>query len=643
MFYPINMKPVKQRPIKNGQKKEVAKSGKQGYAWMLAVCLALTLITYMPVFHSGFVNWDDDDYATKNLTIRSLSNMGNILTTPVQGNYHPLTMLSLAVNYAMSGRSASSYHILNLLLHLINVVLVFFLFRKLSNGRNWTGFITALLFGIHPLHVESVAWVSERKDVLYALFFLSAMLVYLRYLERGKWPDLILVFILFVLSILSKPAAIIFPVALLTIDYYYMRLDKWKTYLEKIPFLLVAVFFSVLTLKAQSHQGAVAEAGMFSATSRFFFGNYGIMIYLVKAIVPFNLCAFYPFPPINMSLPADYYLSPIVSLALIALLVIYRRKNRVLTFSILFYLVNLLLVLQFLPVGSAVIADRYTYLPLLGPFFLIGYYVQQWIEKNKSAVPGLLYAILTLASVVFVTTGYSQATTWKNGTALWDKAISAAPGSRAYCNRANLYKAEKKYDKAMKMYDEAIRLNKQETEALINRGNIYFDRKQYQLAIDDYNKCFAIDPDKQKTYENRGAAYAETGKYDLAMSDFNRAIELDPKTENGYLSRGLLFDKLNRENEAIGDFRRQMSIVPDSSGDMWNTIGCAYLKMKDFNAALDAFNHAIQIFNNGVFYFNRAITYYQLKQFDQACRDALKSKSLGYNVSPEFMKVAGCN
>ena len=603
----------KTKTQKNTKKEQPIAKEKNVQFLMLLICLALTLFVYVPTFNASFVNWDDDDYVVNNTSIQSLNHIQEIISKPVQGNYHPLTMFSLALNYTIFGKSATSFHITNVLLHLLNVCLVFFLFKKLSNGKNWPGFITALLFGIHPLHVESVAWVSERKDVLYAFFFLGGLLLYVNYIKSGKLVHLALVFVAFFLSIISKPAAVVLPLALLAIDYYYSRLFSIKTALEKIPFFILSLLFGLLTVNAQSQQGAVFAATVFPATSRFLFGNYGVLMYLAKTIVPINLCTFYPFPAINIALPTSYLISPLLSIGLIALILIYFKKNKVIVFSILFYLLNLILVLQFFPVGSAILADRYSYLPLLGPFFLLGYAMQRWVDKNNGKAPIALYLTVTLIVLTITPIAYTQVKTWKNSTALWDHAIVAVPSSRAYGQRGKIYKAEKNYTKAIEMYDISLSINKAETEDLLNRGNIWFILEKYRKALDDYNKCYGIKPNFPKLLENRGGAYAQLGLLDSALTDFNKAIELNPKTENGYLSRGLVYDRMNKENDAIVDLQKHLTIVNDNSGNIWNLIGTCYQKIDNYEASIISFSKAIESTPNPSFYYNRAISYNHLK------------------------------
>ena len=576
-------------------------------AWMPAVCIVLAIIAFSPVFKAEFLSWDDSDYVTNNQAIQTQGNLMKIMTQPVQGNYHPLTMLTLAINYAISGKDATSYHVLNLLLHLLNVLLVFLFVLKFTRQKRWAAFVTAVLFAVHPLHVESVAWIAERKDVLYSFFFLAGMLSYLYYLEKRSWTRFAGVLVLFFLSLLSKPSAIVFPLVLLALDYFYKRLTTPAAYVEKIPFLVLSVIFGLLALHGQSSTGAVLYSSMIPPHFKFFFGFYGIMMYLVKAIVPVNLCTFYPYPAINAALPLIYYAAPLVVLLLVALIFARFRKNRFVVFSSLFYLVNLALVLQFYPVGSAIIADRYSYMPLIGLFLPAGLFFQGWIDRNSGKSNGAGFALLIAVSLLLTVLTYYQSSTWRNDATLWDKAISAAQSSRAYTFRGMAYQKSGDNVRAVEMYSKAIAMNEAEKDALTNRGDLYFNEKKYDLAISDYSQILAVYPDIQQVIQNRGAAYTAAGKYDLALSDMNLALKMDPASPNGYANRALLEQALNRHLAAVDDFYKHMQISPDKTGDVWNTMGVSYLKLNLDSKALECFDKALDLTNNPVFVKNREV------------------------------------
>src|SRR5262245_20673443 len=269
--------------------------------WLFAaVVVVTTVLCYRPSLDNGFTNWDDDLYVTRNPAIRELtpSRLLHMATRPVAFNYHPLTVLSLALNYAASGLDPRSYHATNLLLLVVNSVLVFFFVFQLTKRRAEAALMAALLFAVHPMHVESVAWVAERKDVLYTLFLMLALIAYLRYVEQParRRPDLVATFVCFALSLLAKPAAVTLPLLLFAIDYYVRRPWTRGVLLEKLPFVVLAIAFGLVTLRIQSAFISVGGLEALRAPEKLLVACYGLVAYLVKAIVPYNLSAVHPYP-----------------------------------------------------------------------------------------------------------------------------------------------------------------------------------------------------------------------------------------------------------------------------------------------------------------------------------------------------------
>ena len=267
------------------------------------VPLALTVVAFHGSLNNGFTNWDDDDYVTDNQLIRQLSlqNIQRMFSpaTLVSANYQPVTILWLAINYALGKLNPAVYILTNLLLHLLNVLLVFLFIRKLAGNDRIAG-ICAVIFGVHPMHVEPVAWITGRKDVLYTFFFLSALLSYLRYREkhgREKAVAYSLACILFALSLLSKSAAVTLPFILLLVDFYQKRKFTAAMLLEKAPFLIGAILIGILAIQGQESQGTLDEGAAYPIMGRMLIACYSYMFHIVKFFVPVKLSAFYPYPP----------------------------------------------------------------------------------------------------------------------------------------------------------------------------------------------------------------------------------------------------------------------------------------------------------------------------------------------------------
>ncbi len=609
---------------------------------LLGLCLGLTLVAYIPAFGGGFVNWDDDDYVVSNMSLRDGGHTKDILTKPVQGNYHPLTMLSLEMNYSTDPKTgevnAFAFHLWNVILHLLNTALVFYFIWKLTKENTVIAFTAALLFGVHPMHVESVAWVSERKDVLYTFFYLIACLAYLRYVDSSKTVHYALSIVWFALSLASKPAAIIFAGTALTIDFYRGRAFSAKLLLEKIPYLLLAGFLTYLTLNAQQTVGATDKAEHFILTNRFFFMFYGYMMYIVKLFWPFGLAAFYPLPPVNETLPIEYFLSPIVFIATAYLAWRTRKDYPIIAWAFAFYLVNLVLVLQFKVIGSAIIADRYTYMPYIGLFVLLGWFIDKYFKSRQSTA----LAIVAVLGVALTVLSYQQAQTWKTSASLWDNAIEKVPSERAYVNRATMLRKEGNWDKALAYYNEAMHLNKVDHEAYCNRANIYFDKHMDSLALLDYKAALDLKPDFVPALDNRGALLARAGRSEEALKDLDKALEINPDYKSAYANRAVTLFDLKRFPEAIRDFRKYISYFPNDV-DNRNSIGVCYQMMNRHDSAVIEFNQCIAMAPKPMFFLNRSYSYNALGNLVQARVDALEAKRRGMQVPPAYLQKIGAN
>src|SRR5688572_114472 len=605
-------------------------------SWHIPLILILTFIVYIPALSAGFVNWDDPDYVGENnYLIRDLSRLPELLTTPVQGNHHPITMFSLALNFAISQDDAWSYHLFNIIFHLINCFLVYRFALLLSRNNSLVAFVTSLLFAIHPLHVESVAWVSERKDVLFALFFIAGHISYTKYLDSNSKKQYWLTLLFVILSLLSKPAAVIFPVSLFCIDVLRNRKFSMKLIIEKIPFLIPAIIIGLLTMNAQKTVGATGEE-YFGLAKNILFGFYGIMMYFIKMILPFKLSAFYPFPPLNESLSIEYYIAPLFTVLLAVITFLTWKKYKFVPFGIGFYIVNLLLVLQIFSVGSAVIAERYTYVPYIGLFFIAGYLLDRFAKGNMTKAYGIILPVALFFSVIT----FLQSRTWKDGATLWDNVIKNQPSSRAYSARATLLRTEKKYREAIEHYTEAIRLNAIDHESYNNRANIYMDLNKFDSAMPDYRQALAIKRDYYVVYDNLGALYASKNMYDSALYYFSRVLEQKPDYKVTYSNRALTYMGLRRYDEAIKDWQQALVYEPGAP-DIINTIGLCYRMLDENQDALSFINRAIQLSPEGPFFLNRSYAYSALNNTENARKDALTARQKGVQLEASYAAQLG--
>ncbi|MBK9108910.1 MAG: tetratricopeptide repeat protein [Saprospiraceae bacterium] len=598
-----------------------------------ALAIALTFIGYIPSLSAEFVNWDDQDYASNNPLIHNFSNFLKFFTTPVQGNYHPLTMISLAFNYAISGLNPFSYHLVNVLFHLANVFLVFKFINGLLPGKIFIAFSVALFFGVHPMHVESVAWVSERKDVLYTFFFLLGFIQYLKYIDLNSKRNYWYCFLFFCLSIMSKPAAIIFPAVLFTLDFYRNRPFSFSIIKDKIPFGLIAAFFLYLTLHAQTSAGATPTSEFYTWDTRIFFPFYGYMMYIYKMFLPIGLTAFYPLPPINEGLKTAYYIGPIVFLLSSYWSYKTWKQNREVTFGFAFYLVNLFLVLQLFLVGSAIIAERYTYVPYIGLFFVFSWCLEKMLSQKKN----LAYGLVIGAGLICTGLTYKHATTWQNTGSLWDNAIRSYPGAKAYTNRAYLYQQQGQLEKALQHYQTSLKYNVIDAEVYYNMGVIYFNLNKDSFALTSYGTALQYKPEYEEAFNGRGSVYARMGQHEKAYADFNKCLSLDPNYALAYKNRASSYFIENKYDSAIVDYKRYIALNKSDVEGVSN-LCVVYLNKGDNEEAIKICDQAIQ--QDPKFakaYTNAGAAYINLNNFPKAIEYLSKSFTLD-SISEENLK-----
>jgi lipoprotein NlpI len=570
----------------------------------------ITALCLSPMLRNGFTNWDDWDYVTNNPSLHQ-KDWNAILTEPFVGNYHPLTMISLGINYQLTQLDASSYLIFNFLLHLINTILVFYFIWIISDKKVWVAFLTALIFGIHPMHVESVAWVSERKDVLYTLFFLLALLQYWKFLKTGKRLNYWFCFLLFTLSLLSKPAAIIFPLVLILLDYWKGRAIDKKVVTDKIPFFLLSLLFGIITLSIQSHS-AVVKLESYPLWTRPLFGCYVLMNFLYRFFVPYPLSAFHPYPNTDQ-MGLEIYLSPLLVLAL--LIFIWRkRNNKVLVFGFLFFVINLLLVLQIISIGSSLVPERYTYVPYIGLAFMAG----MLLSKLKTSISTPLF--ISISAAIFIIFGFmsfQRTKVWKDSNTLWTNVIKHYPNAALpRTNRAN---------------DDIIRAT--------NPANKDMTNTLYQQALEDCNIALKNKPDDIAAYENRQNVYLNTGRDQEALADANKLIKLAPDNKTGYFTRGAIYMRSNQLDKALSDFNKTLSLDPNVDY-AWSYRGILFMGyLHKYNEAIADFSKAIALNpQQGFYYLNRSYCYFYLGNKTSARADALLAAEKGMTLPDDYRK-----
>ncbi|TAM36087.1 tetratricopeptide repeat protein [bacterium] len=520
--------------------------------------LLVSFVSLLPSLSNGFVGGDDSNYVLKNPLIRDLSWRGvrNIFTSMHLGLYKPLTMLSFALEYHYFKLGPYTYHLTNLILHLLNALLVFWLILLVSR-KAWVSFIVALLFGIHPMHVESVAWVSERKDVLYSLFFLSGIIAYIYSLRDKKRVYHYLTFFLFILTLLVKPMGLTFPFILLLCDYIlYIKLDKDNLKSKAVFFITSGIFLGFTLIFASGYASRQPSFGFFDGI---FIANYALLFYLAKIILPLKLCVLYPYPHKNGNLlPFIFLISPLFLLFLTSAVIFSRRYTRKIIFGSLFFLICVFPVIQLVPTGGyAIVADRYAYLSSIGIFYIIAEFIA-WLYQNKSGkapvIKALVIAGLAMAIVTLSFLSWNRCKVWRGPDAWFDDALKSYPSEirerlrfyrekigrnhgspEDYNNLAVIYGELGSHETAISLCQKAIEINPNSPEAYNNLSAAYGFSKDFDKSIEFSQKSLALDPRFASAYNNLAVAYYYKQQYALAIQNIDTAIRLGFKADSAFL------------------------------------------------------------------------------------------------------------
>ena len=592
------------RPPGTTATKLVRKKNEPFLLWLLLIA-GITAVCLWPMLKNEFTNWDDEFYVINNPLLRG-PDWKRIFSEQVLGNYHPLTILSYAFNFAISGLDPFSYLLVNYLFHIVNSLLVFYFIWNISGKNKVIAAFVALVFGIHPMHVESVAWVAERKDVLYTFFFLLSWIQYWIFLTNAKKKNLAFCFLFFVLSLLSKPAAIVLPFVLFLLDYWYGQSLK-KNIVFKIPFFTLSIIFGIITVSIQS-SSAMAGLSIFSVTDRFFFACYVLMTYFVRFFVPYPLSAFHPFP-ITSFAGWPIYLSPLFVVALLVALW-FLRKNKIVVFGIFFYVINLLLVLQIISIGLTIVSERYTYVPYIGLAFMLAMLASRikFIPQKASMAIG---AVLIIAFGVIT---FQRTKVWKNSGTLWTDALKTYPRAPyARTNRAN-YLSKLALRPDQKPFADSI----------------------YKVAFEDCAVALSVRPNHAPAFEYRGLMYSDRQQFKEAFADANELIRLKPDYRMGYDLRATCYYKMNEPAKALIDYSKCIEIKPDDHRS-YNNRGSIYMNsFQKYNEALNEFNTAINLNPQASYFLNRSICYYKLGNMQKAKEDALMASKGGALIPDNY-------
>ena len=574
------------------------------------LCLLLvvaTLALYNPVNRHPFVNYDDDRYITENLHVHNGLTWRTItwaFTATEQGNWHPLTWLSHALDYQLFHQNPAGHHFTSLLIHAANAVLLF-LFLMYATRRLGPSLFVAALFALHPINVESVAWVAERKNVLCTFFFFATLIAYCWYARQPDWRRYLVFAGLFVLGLMSKPMVITLPFVLLLLDYWPLGRIRGghadataaplsKLVVEKLPLIALSAASAVITMQAQRAGGAMRSTAQFSLAVRLENAVMAYAMYLWKMIWPSHLSPIYPHPGDSLA-GWQVGTSALVLLAVTAVALKFRARRYLLT-GWLWFLGTLVPVIGLVQVGDQAMADRYAYIPLVGIFIMIAWGIADLADsKQIGLVVRVIPAACVLLALSFATN--RQLGYWSSNYDLWTHAVAVT--GRNFIAQDNLGGALLwlgKTDEAYLHFQAAAEINPLDPMSRSNLGAYLQEHGHMAEAIEKYNRVITLTSDPgllAATYANLGAAYRKLGEDEKARTSYDQALQLNPNQYNVYLGLGELLEKQSRLDDAISNYSKAVELRPTDTGFL--LLGRALERTGRRSEALAAYQAALKL------------------------------------------------
>ena len=645
---------------------------------------ATALLAYWQVGNNGFVNFDDDIYVTANRNVlNGLTSEGLrwAFTTGHAANWHPLTWMSHMLDIRIFGLNPRWHHLTNLLFHIANVLLLFFILHRMTKAL-WQSAFVAALFALHPLHVESVAWIAERKDVLSTFFWMLTLIAYVNYAAKPGLKSYLPVIAFFALGLLAKPMLVTLPFVLLLLDFWPLeRFEREqpartiqketstplsaskktgkpgkrarKTIVkmqeqannkslwlltrpllsEKIPLFALTALSCAATYIAQKTGGAVAPAGIYKLGIRI--GNVfpSYLGYITNTIWPNKLAVLYPHPG---PLPLWLILGTALLLAAVTFAVIRKAKRfPYLPVGWLWYTGSLVPVIGIVQVGMQAMADRYSYVPSIGLFIMAAWGIpellKKWRYKKEALAASASLCLLCLFILTRIQVGY-----WYNSITLADHTLNVTEDNYPmYMNRGLANYNLGNYRQAIEDYGKALEIVPENAEVLNGRGFIYNAIGDYIHAIEDFNRAIQISPSSANAYDYRGSAYSAMGNYTRAIEDFSRAIEINPKHALAYTNRGFAYAALGSHARAIENFGRAIEINPHYAGAYYKR-GFSYQILGRHRQAIEDYDRTIEIDpKNARAYFSRGVDYGEQGDRLRAVQDFDRA----IQINPEFAEA----
>lgn len=552
--------------------------------WVLTALVATaTIVAYSGTLGNDFVNYDDNLYVTGNRQVRqglTLEGVAWAFSTTDTGNWHPLTWLSHMTDVQLFGLDPRGHHAVSLLLHLTNSLILFLVLQAMT-GASWRSLAVAVFFSVHPLHVESVAWVAERKDVLGAFFWMVCMGLYARYARRPSRGRYAMLAAAFAVGLMTKPMLVTLPFALLLLDFWplqrtgtgqagagespFARASYLRLLGEKTPLLFLSAASSVVTFLAQQQEGAITRFGQLGAADRFANALVSYVAYILKMVVPADLAFFYPYPASGHP-PWKPIVAAVLLAAVSAMVLLAGRRRGYLVTGWLWYLGTLLPVIGIVQVGAQSMADRYTYLPSIGVFLAVTWGISDLAGERR--VPRSVLAassvavICLLAAVTRTQVGY-----WKNSVTLFRHAVDVTDDNYVAHDALGIALAgEGDLAGAIAQFTEAVKSRPNDPESLTDLGLALAGTGRTGEAKRAYERAIASRPGFSRAHYNLAVLLQKGGKLQAAAEEYATVLSTEPDHADAHNNLGVALQQLGRREEALLHFRRAIEIDPRHEG-----------------------------------------------------------------------------
>lgn len=606
--------------------------------WIYAALFLAIVATYAQVHDFQFVNYDDQDYVTENPHVRdglSVSGVDWAFKSTEYANWLPLTWLSHMLDVELFGLQSGRHHLTSLAIHAVTTLLLFALLLKIT-GDLWPSAFVAFVFGLHPLHVESVVWISERKDVLSGFFFVLTLWVYVLWIERPSRIRYSAILIAFACGLMAKPMIVTLPFVALLLDAWPLRRFSRKTVLEKVPLFALSAMSAAITYLAQQRGGAVSTLAEIPLTLRLENAAIAYVTYIVQFFWPPRLAVFYPFPA---AIPAWEWMLALLALAAITILTL---RSAPMAVGWFWFLGTLVPVIGFVKIGLQSHADRYTYVPLIGLSIALAWGASSLMNRFRwLTVPVAVWACaLCFATCV-------QASTWLNSTTLFEHALAVTDGNYLAHNNLGvaLRRAGRRSD-ALTHFQEALALQPQYTEAQTNIAEALLTSGRLEEAIPHITEALRLNPRLPEAHIDFGSIRNKQGRPDLAEAEYRRALELKPSSAQAHDGLAVVLSETNRPEEALTHALQAIALDPEDADSHYN-LGRLYGLTGRADQAIDQFRETVRLepanaeahFNLGTAYAQKGLMNEAIAEFQAAIRNKPDYASAHFNLGSALAQL----